>query len=471
MEAGIHTTKEKALSLNLNESIYGTLAEIGAGQEVASNFFKAGGASGTIAKTMSAYDMKFSDAIYGATKRYVCEEKLLKMLDKEYHLLSKRLDHRADETRFFAFANTVETINYQKTNQGHGWLGLRFQLTPFEEPNDCIIHIVLKDPDMIWQQEVLGKIGVNLIYGCFNHYSDPEQLMRSIVDNFSKDRIEIDMFRLEGPAFQGIDNRLMSLKLVKHGLTKAAIFDQKGIVKQPSAYLYKKNICVLRGRFRPVTNVNVDMMFAGVRQFKKQLKDQNDTFDVVTELTLKDLTLSGEIDEKDFLDRVDLLNTLGQTVLISNYQEHYRLAVYLSRITKKGKIAFILGVNNMAQLFEEQYYSDLPGGIMEAFGKLFAANQQVLVYPGIASDSEELQTSQNFKAEPHLKHLYHHLLDNNFIQDISNAKIENLHIYSDHILEMIQKGETGWEASLPYKVTHLIKEKKMFGYSGQTTQV
>lgn len=471
MEAGIHTTKEKALALNLNESIYGTLAEIGAGQEVASNFFKAGGASGTIAKTMSAYDMKFSDAIYGATKRYVCEEKLLKMLDKEYHLLSKRLNHRADETRFFAFANTVETINYQKTNEGHGWIGVRFQLTPFAEPNDCIIHVALKDPDMIWQQEVLGKIGVNLIYGCFNHFADPEQLMTSIVDNFSKDRIEIDMFRLEGPAFQGIDNRLMSLKLVKNGLTKAAIFNQHGIVKQPTSFLYKKNVCVLRGRFRPVTHVNVDMMIAGVRQFKKELDHKNEAFDVIAELTLSDLTLGGEIDEQDFLDRVDLLNSLGQTVLISNYQEHYRLAVYLSRITKKGKIAFILGTNNLSHLFEEEYYSNLPGGIMEAFGKLFAANQQVLVYPSISPDSGEVRTSENFEVANHLKHLYQHLVTNHYIQDVKNAKLENLHIISDEVLTMIKKDETGWEELVPFKVAHMIKEKRMFKYQDLAAKV
>ncbi|MEO9802274.1 MAG: TonB-dependent receptor [Reichenbachiella sp.] len=468
MEAGVHTTKEKALSLNLNESIYGTLAEIGAGQEVASNFFKAGGASGTIAKTMSAYDMNFSDAIYGETKRYVCEEKLLKMLDKEYALLSKRLTHRSGKTKFFAFANTVETINYQKTNQGHGWIGVRFELSPLSPPNDCIIHVILKDPDMIWQQEVLGKIGVNLIYGCFNNHDDPERLMTSIVDNFSSDRIEIDMFRLEGPAFEKIDNRLMSLKLVKHGLTKVAIFDQNGKVKQPSSFLYKKNICVLRGRFRPITHVNVDMMIAGVRQFKKQL---GEPLDVIAEITLKDLTMEGNIDEQDFLDRVDLLNTLGQTVLISNYHEHYKLAVYLGRITRKGKIAFILGVNNLARLFEEEYYTDLPGGIMEAFGKLFAANQQVLVYPSKNESDKEIQTIQNYKPADNLKYLYQHLITNKFIQDIDNAKTENLHIISDRVLEMINKGESGWEEYVPYKVTHLIKEKKMFKYSGQTAKV
>ena len=219
---------------------------------------------------MSAYDMDFSTAVYGETDRFVCEEKLLKMLDKEYQLLSERLYKRAGKTHFFAYANTIETLNYKKTNRGHGWIGLRFQLSPNTPPNDCIIHVVLKDPDMLWQQEILGKVGVNLIYGCYNHYNDPEALLVSIVDNFNKDRIEIDMFRLEGPSFRDVDDRLMSLKLVRHGLTKAAMFDRHGKVQQPSDYLYKKNLCVLRGRFRPVTHVNVDMLISAVRQFKKR---------------------------------------------------------------------------------------------------------------------------------------------------------------------------------------------------------
>ncbi|MFT5570203.1 MAG: hypothetical protein ACI9RP_002255, partial [Cyclobacteriaceae bacterium] len=250
------TTKEKALQLNLDEKIYGTIAEIGGGQEVASHFFKAGAASGTIAKTMSAYDMTFSDAIYGKTQRYVCEDKLDKMLGKEYGLLSQRLTQRAKRTTFFAFANTVETLNFKKTNEGHGWLGIRFQKHPNSEPNNCVIHVILKDNDAGMQQLLLGRIGVNLIHSCY-HHAEPEGIILALRDNVGYDRLEIDMFRIQGPDFHHVDNRLMSLLLVKHGLTHATMFGAKGNVLQASEAVYKKNVLILRGRFRPVTMVNV----------------------------------------------------------------------------------------------------------------------------------------------------------------------------------------------------------------------
>lgn len=460
------TTKGKALELNLDENIYGTLAEIGAGQEVAANFFRVGGASGTIAKTMSAYDMNFSDAIYGQSERYVCEDKLLKMLDKEYNLLSHRLQSRAKKTNFFAFANTIEAINYKKTNIGQGWIGLRFQLHPNSEPNDCIMHIVLKDNDTLWQQEVLGKVGVNLIYGCYNYANNPQKLLDSLTDNFGKDRVEIDMLRLEGPDFHHVDNRVISLKLVKSGLTQAAMFDQEGNVMQPSEVLYKKNIVVLRGRFRPVTHVNVDMMISGVKQFAKEEGVDRKALSILAELTLNDLRESAheEIDEIDFLDRVDLLCSLGQTVLISNYQEHYKLASYLAQFTRKRKIAIILGVNNLKHIFNESYYTNLNGGILESFGRLFGNNVKLLVYPSLGENGDELQTCDNFTPEEHLKHLYQHLRVNCFIDNISAAKKENLHIVSDNVLAMIKDQEDGWEEFLPSKVSNLIKSHCMFGY-------
>ncbi|MFY0652928.1 MAG: TonB-dependent receptor [Cyclobacteriaceae bacterium] len=457
------TTKGKALKLNLNEKIYGTLAEIGAGQEVAMNFFKAGGASGTIAKTMSAYDMTFSDAIYGESERYVCQDKLYKMLDKEYNLLSDRLHIRGKRSTFFAFANTVEAINYKKTNQGHGWIGLRFQLHPNTAPNDCILHVVLKDNDALWQQEVLGKVGVNLIYGCYN-YTDPEELIDSLTDNFSNDRIEIDMFRLKGPDFHHVDNRLMSLHLVKLGLTQATMFDQTGKVQQPSEALYKKNILVLRGRFRPVTYVTVDMFLTSLKEFKKYTQAEKQDIMVLSELTLNDLTSEGEIDEADFLDRVDLLCSLNQTVLISNYPEHYKLSTYLNQFTRNAHVAFILGMNNLARLFDEQYYENLKGGIMEAFGKLFLKNVKLLVYPSLDESGNKIETTKNFNPPGHLTQLYNYLVDKGAIQDIPNAKTENLDIISDDVLNLIRQGDTGWEKYVPVKVSESIKQKCMFDY-------
>lgn len=456
------TTKEKALNLNLNEKIYGTLAEIGGGQEVAAHFFKAGGASGTIAKTMSAYDMTFSDAIYGQTERYVCEEKLLLMLNKEYNLLSKRLAFRAKRSNFFAFANTVETINYQRTNKGHGWLGMRFQLHPLSEPNICIIHVRLNDNDALWQQQILGDLGVNLIYACYNH-TDPDDLINSLMDGINPGRVEVDMFRLEGPDFHHVDNRLMSLKLVKNGLTHAAMFDRDGNVMQPSESLYKKNIIVLRGRFRPVTHVNVDMMIRGLRQFRKDPEVNRDKLFIVSELTLNDLRNEGEIDEMDFMDRVDLLCSLGQNVMISNYQEHYRLASFLAQFTRGKKIGIILGVKNLGRIFDEKYYENLSGGILESFGRLFGTNVQLLVYPSNHS-GKELETCKNFKPADHLKHLYLHLYENKKIIDIAGANLENLHIISDHVLAKIKNGESGWEKMVPNKVAESIKKNSMFEY-------
>jgi hypothetical protein len=456
------TTKEKALNLNLDEKVYGTLAEIGGGQEVAAHFFKAGGASGTIAKTMSAYDMTFSDAIYGHTERYVCEEKLLLMLNKEYNLLSKRLGFRAKRTNFFAFANTVETINFQKTNKGHGWLGLRYQLHPNSQPNSCVIHVRLKDNDSLWQQQALGDLGVNLIYGCY-HFSDPEELIVSLIDGISSDRVEIDMFRLEGPDYHHVDNRLMSLKLVKNGLTEAAMFNQKGEVLQPSATIYKKNVLVLRGRFRPVTYVNVDMMIAGLRMFREDEAVDNEKLLVLSELTLNDLRSEGEIDEMDFMDRVDLLCSLGQNVLISNHQEHYKLASYLAQFTRKRKIGIILGINNLARIFDEKYYESLNGGILESFGRLFGTNVKLLVYPSV-DDKEKLQTCDNFSPAIHLNYLFKHLYENKYIEDIKNAKVEHLHIISDNVVAMIKNRQPGWEEMVPNRVSKAIKAQSMFGY-------
>lgn len=457
------TTREKALQLNLDTSIYGTIAEIGGGQEVASYFFKAGAASGTIAKTMSAYDMKFSDAIYGKCERYVCEEKLNKMLDREYSLLDERLTHRAKKSRFFAYANTVETINYDRSNEGHGWMGLRFQKHPGSQPNDCIIHVSLKDPDGEWQQQVLGIIGVNLIHSCYMH-SSAEDIIDGLVENLRLDRFEIDMFSISGPDFHHVDNRLMTLRLVRNGLTKAAMFGPDRDVLLPSDVIYKQNVIALRGRFRPVTHVNVDMMIAGLRVFRKETDaDKDDTVSLV-ELTLNDLRLEGELDESDYLDRVDLLCSLGQTVMISNYQEHYKLAGYLSQFVKDKTLGIILGLNNLSRIFDESYYENLSGGILESFSRLFGSNVKLLVYPALDSDSGKIRTCDDFEPAPHLKDLFQFFATNKKIVGIPDAKTENLHIISDHVLELIESGSDEWVDMVPNRVAEAIKENHLFNY-------
>jgi hypothetical protein len=456
------TTQEKALRINLSRAIYGSFAEIGAGQEVAANFFKVGGASGTVAKTMSAYDMKFSDAIYGVGDRYVCEDRLMRMLDHEYVLLPERLPHRIETTRFFAFADTVEVLNYERTNQGHGWIGLRFQLKPQSEPNDCIIHVKMHDNDPLQQQYSLGIVGVNMHYSCM-FLSDPEEMLMSLLDGLTARRIEIDMFRISGPDFKHVDNRLMALKMVKNGLTKAAMFGPDGNVMQPSDELYKKNVLVLRGRFRPPTHVNVDMLLTSRRHFKQEPDVTRSNIVLLSELTLNDLSADGKVDEKDFLHRCDILCSLGQNVLISNYFEYYRLVEYLSKITRGKKIGIIMGIYALQKVFDEKTYENIRGGILECFASLFGTNVKIYVYPALRPDAT-LFTLKDFENElpPNLKNLFRYLIDNNKMEDVSDADTRKLHIISDNVLAMIRKGEPGWEKFVPHKVEEAIREQHLF---------
>ncbi len=469
MEARLQDPKVKALEINLDKSTYGSLAEIGAGQEVAAFLFKAGAASQTIAKTISAYDMTFSDAIYGKEEkgRYVCEPRVLKMVDREYTLLESRLhDTRGKETRFFAFADTVVTINYAKTNQGHGWLGFRFQTSPEAQPSELVVHIRLMEKDPFLQQYAIGIFGINMIYGCLYHYKTPEILLESLMDTLSVERVKIDMIRFSGPDFATVDNRIMALRLVQHGFTNAALFDPSGSVKEPADVFYKKHIMVNRGRFRPCTLVNIDMFKTGVEEF---VRDENITdpenIIEVAELTLTNLRAEGAIDYKDFLDRVDIVTSLGKYVLISNYQEYYRLVDFFNRYTKL-KFAIVLGPFNLADIFNEKYYTNLKGGILESFSALFSRNVKLYIYPSRKADTGEICNSLNFEVPKNLEHLYHYLQANNRLKDVANFDSEILHIYSDKVIEMIKKGEAGWEEMVPESVGKAIKERKLFGYRG-----
>jgi hypothetical protein len=467
MESNSLDPRQKALQINLDARTYGSFAEIGAGQEVAALFFKAGAASGTIAKTISAYDMTFSDAIYGPEEsgRYVCESRLMKMLNREYTLIEKRLKGvRPAETLFFAFANTVVALNYNKTNKGHGWLGIRFQLHPDSEPNDVVIHVNMLDNDTLLQQAAVGIIGVNLVYACFHYYNNPEKMITSLVDSLGIERIEVDMMRITGPDFKNVDNRLISLLLVKNKLTHAALFDPQGNVLQPSEAFYKKNILVLRGRFRPVTNVSMDMLETGLEEFKNDKDVVPEKVLEVCELTLASLRSEGQIIEKDFLDRAEILCSLGQTVLISDYPEYFRLVSYLSGFTK-AKIGIIIGVLGLSDIFNEKYYLNLKGGILEAFATLYSRNVKMYAYPAKDLTTGELKTLQNFKLPANLVDLYEYLIANDKIEDIHKFQMEYLSIISDRVLDMIKKGEPGWESMVPEQVAASIKEKKLFFYN------
>lgn len=462
----VPSIKDKALRINLNQNIYGTFAEIGAGQETVRNFFRAGASSRTIAKAMSAYDKDFSDAIYGEEidGRYVTESRLKKMLTHEINLVEQRLSReKHPEKLFFSYANTVATIDFAKQNKGHGWVGIVYQLEPDEPYNEITLHIRFRENDAKLQQETLGVLGVNLIYGAFYKYNDPKKLLRYLYDHLDKDQIEIDTINFSGPRFAEVDNRLMSLQLVKNGMTDAVMFGPDGKNILPATVLYKKNILALRGSFRPVTKVNMDMYEESYNMFIKENKvDEENTF-VVFEITLSNLKAEGEIDERDFLDRAELLCKLGQTVLISNFQEYFKVVEYFSNFSK-ARMGLAMGVNNLIEIFDEKYYRHLSGGILEAFGKLFYRDLKVYLYP-MKDPMGNIITSENLKVHPRMKELYKFFKFNGKVVDIKDYDEKNLDIFSRKVLKMICRSEEGWEELLPEGSAELIKNDKLFSFA------
>lgn len=458
------TTEEKALKINLTSDIYGCFAEIGAGQEVAANFFKAGGSSGTIAYTQSAYDMKVSDAMYGPASRYVCEERLMTMLETEYNTVCERLPKKQQEARFFAFCNTVESLNYHKTNQGQGWIGLRFQLTQGGQFNDIILHVKMHDNSHRAQQDALGILGVNLIHAAYYFTDDLDEFLNNLVHRIPRDRVEIDMLRVSGPDLGNVDNRIIALNLVKRGITDATMFDLCGTVLQPAAALYKRNILLMRGRFRPVTKVHLDMIKHGTELFLREEGVREDNLSVIFELTLKDLTADGKILDKDFIDRAELLSSLGYTVMISNYLKHYKMLDYLSSIARGHKMGVIAGIYNLHTIFDERYYDNLSGGLLEAFGRGFGHNVKMFVYPAINVDNGDLYTLNELAIPSHLKGLVTFLRDNNKLAPIEDFDYSVLKILSDDVLSKIRAGASSWEDDVPENVVKAIKYFELFGY-------
>lgn len=463
----IPSIKDKALRINLNENIYGTFAEIGAGQETVRHFFRSGGSSGTIAKAMSAYDKDFSDAIYGIEEdgRYVTESRLKKMLSHEVSIIERRLSRETHPNKmFFSYANTVATIDFAKKFKGHGWVGISYQIEPDEDYNEIILHIRFKETDVKLQQETLGILGVNLIYGAFYKYNDPKRLLRYLYDHLDKDQLEIDTINFSGPRFADVDNRLMSLQLVKNGMTDAVMFNPDGKNILPAAILYKKNILALRGSFRPVTKVNMDMYEKSLKMFLNENKVDIDNTLVIFEITLSNLkSEGGEIDERDFMDRAELLCSLGQTVMISNFQEYYKVVEYFANYTK-ARMGLAMGVNNLVDIFDEEYYRHLSGGILEAFGKLFYRDMTVFLYP-MLDENGVIVTSENLKVHPRMKELYKYFKSNGKIVDIEDYDPEILKIFSREVLNMISQGKPGWEIMLPSGIAEIIKEHHLFGYN------
>ena len=456
-------TDKKALQINLDAKKYGTFVEIGAGQEVARRFFRVGGAAGTIAKTMSAYDMTFSDAIYGPTDRYVSRVRLQTMLDREYDLLLERLNEKlGSERTFFVFADTVAARSFKQHNESHGWLGVRFQAEKRGDPSQIIIHVRMLDETNVDQQEALGVIGVNLLYGAF-YYHEPEKLISSLQENLAWGKIEVDMIKFSGSAFCNIDNRLMSLQLVSQGLTNAVMFTADGETVQPAEVFHKKAILVERGSFRPVTYATNDMLDGARRVFLAQSGCSEQDLIVLMEMTLQNLLAEGQLNHPDFLARVDILGALGRTVLISKFGEYYRLAGYLSRYTNR-MIGLVMGVPSLMEIFDEKYYLNLEGGILEALGRMFKGELKLYVYPMIDEGTGKIVTAKQLEVAPNLRSLFQYLIDNQFIEEIAHYHAEYLRIYPADALAKLQRGDSGWERMVPPEVVQIIKEREFFGY-------
>lgn len=453
-------TSQKALQINLDGRRYGTLAEIGAGQEVARWFFRVGGAAGTVAKTISAYDMAVSDAIYGPTDHYVSRRRLQAMLDYEYQLLLERLEQtRGGKTAFFVFANTVAT----RRAEGHGWLGIRFQAEPGADPSEIFIHVRMLDRESVEQQEALGVVGVNLIHGAFYLHGQPEALIRALLDNLTWERVEVDVLRLAGPAFGRLDNRLLALQLVRQGLTEAAMFTAKGEAVQWAEALSHKPVLVLRGSFHPVTKATLDVLERGLEQFVQEPELQGEPPVVLMEMTLRHLTLGEVIEEQDFLNRADTLGALGRTVLVSNFRRFHRLASYLSRYTNRP-LGLALGAFKLKEILDESFYNDNEGGLLGGLGQLFKNPARLYVYPSLDLDSGQVITGESFPVAPHLKHLYAYLLENRFIECLRNYNPDLLPIRSRDVLARLQSGDPTWEALVPPPIVAVIKRNRLFGY-------
>lgn len=467
----ILSVNRKALEINLNPTIFGSFAEIGGGQEVVRNFFQAGGASGTVAKSISAYDKRFSDALYCSekpSKRYVSRERLELMLSAEYDEITSLLaDSEKGEIRFFAFADTVSTLNFKKDNISHGWMGVKYQLTPQSQPNQVIIHIRLLENDSLLQQNTLGILGVNLLYACYFHWQWPNTFLLSLMDNLSPDRLAITMMHMSGPELSYVDNRLLGVQLVKNGMTNAIMFDQNGNVQEPDDMLYKTNVLIFRGSFRPVTHVSVDMLKSSFALFEKD--EDYDRFNTLSlcEITLNNLLQEGSFDERDFLDRVDVLNEMGQNVMVSNFREFYKVVNYLSQF-RINKFRLVIGIETFVKVMQPKYYANLRGGIIEAIGHLFPENVKVYVYPALDQSTGKLLTLNELHFPVETVHLFEHLKANRKILDVPGIYPAFLRIYSHDVLEKIRSGQPGWENDVPAFVAERIKSRRLFGYSEPT---
>jgi len=452
------STYEKALALNLDESKYGVFAEIGAGQETANWFFRVSASAGTVAKTISAYDMTMSDALYGKATRYVSQDRLKSMLTYEYDLLDQRLGpRRGADTTFFSFCNTVRARGYQDTEECHGWLGVRFQLEPLTEPSEIVIHLRLLDETNSDQMDALGKVGVNLIYAAFFYRDNLQDFVESLAEGVLAESVEVDMLRFDGEGFRHIDNRLCALQLVQSGLADAAMFTKEGEVVQAADALYKRPILLLRGSFNPVLKLHLDMIRQARAFFAPGLDAvQTSRAIELCEISTKNLLRDGLVDHADFLDRANALQALGKTVLITSSAEFHRVATYLSRYTAEP-IAITLSIGLLNELFKAKWSINLAGGILESFGRLFKNRVQLFVYPWHNTKSMELVTAENFKAPEDWQFFYQHLLHNKRVLAIGVGDPSLLAMTGRKVMKLIESGDPDWKKWVPEEAHQMVE--------------
>ncbi|KAK9917589.1 hypothetical protein WJX75_006149 [Coccomyxa subellipsoidea] len=489
---------KKALQINLDPKWYGSFAEIGAGQEVARWLFRVGGAAGTIAKSVSAYDMTISDSMYGAARRYVTRERVEAMLDYEFLQCKLTLrNQRGETTNFFAFADTLTTKAFNRDNECHGWLGVKYQTAPMREPNTVMIHIRMLDKSAQLQQEAVGVLGINLIHAAFYMGGDTGAIISSLLNELTRARIEVDLISFQGPTFRHVDNRVAALRLVQKGLCDAALFDPSGELQIPQETLYKKNVLVVRGRFRPFTLLHNDMLQGAAAQFFCETPSKtgtstdtglaSDTYDecvyredtlVLLELTTRDMMEGGDlldwttdhgIQEDAFIQRIEALSTMGYSVLLSNYRRYFKLATYLATFTRES-IVIAIGLPSLIDLFKLKYYNDLDGGILEGFGRLLKFDLKIYVYPTLDTKTGEVITAKNVKVEPEVQKLYDYIYERGTIIPVEDYSAELLSVgdVSKRVTESIRAGTDEWESLVPQHVRDQIKTLHLLGYRGDS---
>jgi hypothetical protein len=408
--------------------------------------------------------MKVSDAIYGEAQRYVSRSRLVAMLEREHALNLERLtESRGSDTAFFAFADTVAAQSYRGTSECHAWMGIRFQTSPGAGDSQIVLHVRMLDAQNVQQQEVLGIVGVNLVHGAFHHAHEPRQLIESLLDDLSTDRIEVDMIEFSGEAFPKVDNRVMALELVQLDLTPAAMFATSGEALQVSEALYGKPVLVQRGRFRPPTLVNRDMQQRALAHFLEDPEVEEKAVVSLLEMTLPDLSVDGEIERGDFLDRIEMLSAGRFTVLISNYTAYFRLAEYLARNTRKP-IGIALGIRNLRDLFDEKHYRELAGGILEAIGRLFKNQVRLFVHPALEPASGDLVTADSLQIESDIHVVYRYLIEHDYVRAIQGFDPQSLQIHSEDVLSRIRSGDPSWTSMVPPLVAEAIKSGSLLGY-------